>query len=124
MSKHVTSLVIETDVESAYDSALRCLTEQEYRLVGGERPKRLEMERGKPWYLTAFLFPGIATSWKDHYCHIMACFIEDAPGRVRIELRFNWKYSIMRPVIMGLVEEEIASMGIPSASTSAPLSVT
>lgn len=111
MSKHAVSLVIDGNVERAYESALRCLAGQQYRLVKDQRPSCLEMERGNPWYSTIFLFPGYARSWKDHYCHVTASFIEDADGKVRIECCFNWKYSVMRPMIMELVDEEISGIG-------------
>ncbi len=111
MSKHSTSLTIEVDLDRAYESALRCLAEQEYRLVKDGRPMHLEMERGNPWYSTLFLTPGIAKSWKDHYCHVTASLMEEVPGRVRIDFIFNWRYSMMRPMIMELVDQEIAGIG-------------
>ena len=111
MSKHAVSLVVDGDVKRVYESALRCFAGQRYRLVRDERPKRLEMERGNPWYSTIFLFPGYAKSWKDHYCHVTTLFTEDAPGKVRIEYCFDWRYSVMRPMIMELVDDEIAGIG-------------
>jgi len=111
MSKHAASLIVDGDVKRVYESALRCLAGQEYRLVRDESPTRLEMERGNPWYSTIFLFPGYARSWKDHYCHVTASFLEDAPGKVRIDWDFNWRYSVMRPMVMELVDEEISGIG-------------
>lgn len=111
MSKHSASITFDGDIDSAYESALRCLASQQYRLLRDDRPRCLEMERGNPWYSTIFLFPGYARSWKDHYCHVTASFIEEASGKVRIECCFNWKYSVMRPIIMDLVDEEISGIG-------------
>jgi hypothetical protein len=110
MSKHNIALTVDADTEKAYDSTLLCLTRQEYRIKKQERPKLLEMERGNPWYSTIFLTPGLTRSWKDHYCLVTATFFEDTPGMVRVECVFDWKYSIMRPVIMNLVNEEVTDV--------------
>jgi hypothetical protein len=110
MSKHFTSLIVDTDIEKAFDSALHCLSQQNYRILKNDRPNQLQMERGNPWYATIFLTPGFTTSWKQHYCHLTASFDKDTNGKVMILCDFNWKYSIMRQEIMNNVDDELAGI--------------